>query len=72
VLEDNSNQTVTVIGRSWGAIPGFILAAKYLSSVKKLILVSSGVYIKWYAGKINKIRLSRLSRDEKEFTGHWY
>jgi len=66
VLEDNINQPVTVIGWSWGAILGFILAAKYPSNVKKLILVSGGVFLKSYAGKINKIRLNRLSREDKE------
>jgi pimeloyl-ACP methyl ester carboxylesterase len=65
VLEDNSNQPVTVIGWSWGAILAFILAAKYPSNVKKLIFVSSGVFVKRYAGKINKTRLNRLDREEK-------
>jgi pimeloyl-ACP methyl ester carboxylesterase len=65
VLKDNSNLPVTIIGWSWGAMLGFILAARYPSIVKKLILVSSGAFSKRYARKINKTRLRRLSREER-------
>lgn len=41
-LRGNGHLPVTLIGHSWGAMPGFILAAQRPSLVKKLILVSSG------------------------------
>lgn len=66
VLIDNSNLPVTVIGWSWGAMLGFILAARCPTIVKKLILVSSGVFDKRYANKIEQTRLGRLGREEKE------
>lgn len=65
VLKDNSSLPVTIIGWSWGAMLGFILAARYPSIVKKLILVSSGPFSKRHARKINKTRLRRLSREER-------
>lgn len=65
VLEENSSQLVTIIGWSWGAMLGYIFTAKYSAMVKKLILVSSGVFQRRYAGKIEKTRMKRLDREER-------
>jgi len=65
VLEENSSQPVTIIGWSWGAILGFIFAAKYSALVKKLILVSSGVFQKRYATRIETTRMKRLDPEER-------
>ncbi len=41
VLTGHADQPVTLIGHSWGAILGFIVAARYPGLVGKLILVGS-------------------------------
>jgi pimeloyl-ACP methyl ester carboxylesterase len=66
VLEKNGALPVTLIGFSWGAWLSFILTARYLSLVKKLILVSSGPFEEKYAVGIMATRLSRLSEEERE------
>jgi len=65
VLENNADLPVTLIGSSWGAMLGFILAARYPDFVRKLILVGSGVYEDKYAANITETRLSRLSEAER-------
>jgi pimeloyl-ACP methyl ester carboxylesterase len=44
VLECQGNQPGILVGHSWGAMPGFIFTAENPAMVKKLILVSSGVF----------------------------
>jgi pimeloyl-ACP methyl ester carboxylesterase len=51
---------VVLIGWSWGAMLSFIFAARWPETVKKLILVGSGVYDESYAASIMETRLSRL------------
>jgi pimeloyl-ACP methyl ester carboxylesterase len=65
LLNNNGDLPVTVIGWSWGAWLGFILAARYPSMVKKLIIIGSGPYEAKYAGNIMKTRLRRLSAIER-------
>jgi len=55
----------TLIGFSWGAWLGFILAARHPALVKKLILVGSGPFEEKYAEGILDTRLSRLSAEER-------
>ena len=64
-LEQFSFLQATLIGSSWGAMLSYIVAAKYPSLVKKLILVGSAVYEERYAEKILETRLKRLSEQEK-------
>ncbi len=64
-LEQFSFLQATLIGSSWGAILSYIVAARYPSLVKKLILVGSAVYEERYAEKILETRLERLSEQEK-------
>jgi len=49
-----------LIGSSWGAMLGFMLAGRFPEIVGKLILVGSGVFEERYAQPIMKTRLSRL------------
>ena len=63
-LRDRGHLPAAVIGHSWGAMLGFVLAAQRPSLVKKLILVSSGAFDKGYAEGIEGVRLSRLSAEE--------
>lgn len=65
VLEENAAPPVTLIGHSWGAMLSFILTARYPALVKKLVMVSSGVFQDNYAAQIDATRLSRLSEAER-------
>ncbi|MBN2423121.1 alpha/beta hydrolase [Candidatus Woesearchaeota archaeon] len=60
IIRKKGSLPVILIGYSWGAWLGFILAAKYPSLLKKLILVGSGPFESKYAENIMKIRLNRL------------
>ena len=64
LLKDNGDLPVTLIGWSWGAMLGFIFAARYPSFVMKLILIGSGAYEERYAVNIMQTRLSRLGDKE--------
>jgi pimeloyl-ACP methyl ester carboxylesterase len=70
ILKDNGDLPITLIGYSWGAMLCFIFAAWNPSFVKKLILVSSGVFEDKYAANIMKTRLSRLSPEERTRIDH--
>jgi pimeloyl-ACP methyl ester carboxylesterase len=65
VLEKNGDLPVFLIGFSWGAWLGFIFAANYPTFVRKLILIGSGPFEEKYAERILKIRLNRLSEEER-------
>jgi pimeloyl-ACP methyl ester carboxylesterase len=65
-LQKNAEAPITLIGWSWGAWLGFILAARYPKLVRKLILVGSGPFEAKYAKEIMKLRLSRLEKAERE------
>ncbi|QSZ66221.1 alpha/beta hydrolase [Methanofollis aquaemaris] len=66
VLESEGDSPVTLIGFSWGAWLAWIVAARYPSIVKKLILVGSGPFEGGYVGEIMRTRLRRLGDDERE------
>ena len=65
VLDEHADLPVTLIGSSWGAMLGYIFAARYPAHVRKLILVGSGVYEARYAAGIEQTRLDRLSEAER-------
>ena len=65
VLEENAEVPVTLIGFSWGAWLSLLVAARYASLVKKLILVGSGPFEEKYAAGIQKTRLNRLTEEER-------
>ncbi len=65
VLRENASLPVTLVGHSWGAWLGFIAAARYPASVKKLILVGSGPFEQQYAAGITATRLIRLSETDR-------
>ena len=66
VLEAHGELPVTLIGFSWGAMLSYILAARYPALVRKLILISSGVYEEKYAAGIMETRLGRLGEGERK------
>jgi pimeloyl-ACP methyl ester carboxylesterase len=65
VLKKNGDLPVTLIGWSWGAWLSFLFTAHHPNLVKKLILIGSGPFEEKYASDIMKIRLNRLSEEEK-------
>jgi len=65
VLEKDGTLPVILVGHSWGAMLSFILAARYPSLVKKLILIGSGPYEAKYAVNILGTRLSRLNEEDR-------
>ncbi len=73
LLEESASLPLTLIGHSWGAMLSYLFAARYPTLVKKLIMVSSGVFGKNYAVNIMQTRLNRLSAAERmqldELTG---
>ncbi len=64
-MEENRDLPVFLIGFSWGAWLSYLVAARYPSLVKKLILVASGPFEEKYAEVIEETRLSRLSEEER-------
>jgi pimeloyl-ACP methyl ester carboxylesterase len=65
VLCKHAELPVTLIGWSWGAMLSFITAARHPDTVRKLILVSSGVYEAQYAASIMDTRMSRLNDEDR-------
>jgi pimeloyl-ACP methyl ester carboxylesterase len=64
-LVRNGDLPVVLIGFSWGAWLGFVLAASHPDLVKKLILVGSGPFEEKYASGIHKVRMNRLNAKER-------
>ncbi len=64
-LEQHGTLPMTLIGYSWGALLGFIVAARYPACVRKLILVGSAPFEERFAAQIMETRLSRLSEGEQ-------
>jgi pimeloyl-ACP methyl ester carboxylesterase len=65
LLGGHGHPPYTLIGHSWGAWLGYLLAAHHPALVKKLILVGSGGFRACYAADLDLIRLSRLTEDER-------
>ena len=65
VLEAHAQLPATLIGYSWGAWLGLMVAARRPELVAKLILVSSGPFEERYAAEIMPERLQRLSDGER-------
>lgn len=65
VLQAHGDPPLTLVGFSWGAWLGFIVAAQYPELVSKLILVGSGGFEAQDAIKIQAVRQSRFSAAQK-------
>jgi pimeloyl-ACP methyl ester carboxylesterase len=61
----NADLPVVLIGFSWGAWLGYVLAARHPSLIKKLILVGSGPFEEKYARGIDGGRMRRLNTEER-------
>jgi pimeloyl-ACP methyl ester carboxylesterase len=66
VLEVYADAPVAIVGSSWGAMLGFIFAARHPALVEKLILIGSGVFEPQYAAEITQTRLDRFSEEERK------
>jgi pimeloyl-ACP methyl ester carboxylesterase len=64
-LDGSASFPLALIGYSWGAILSFIYTAENPDRVKKLVLVSSGVFSDAFAKRIKRNRLSRISARER-------
>jgi len=60
VLTGHGAPPVILVGSSWGAMLGYILAAHHPELVKRLVMVGSGVFDTKYADQIPETRLKRL------------
>jgi len=65
VLAEQGELPLALVGSSWGAMLGFIVAARYPEIASKLILVGSGVYEERYAAGIQETRLKRLNTAQR-------
>jgi pimeloyl-ACP methyl ester carboxylesterase len=65
VLEARASLPATLIGWSWGAWLGYLLAARFPALVGKLILVGCPPFDQQYAAQIEATRMSRLSETEQ-------
>lgn len=65
VLEKKADLPVTLIGYSWGAWLGLLVAARQPTLVERLIMVSSGPFEERYARDIMNTRLNRLTQPEQ-------
>lgn len=65
VIKEN-NQDIILVGWSWGAWLVTLTAERSPEHIRKLILISSGPFEQKYAEDIMKIRISRLTPEEKQ------
>jgi len=66
LITENCHVPTCIVGWSWGAMFGYLFAARRPSLVKKLILVSSGVFDSKYAASIQGTRMARLKGEDKK------
>ncbi len=64
-IEEHCTSPVDLIGWSWGAWLGCLLAAKHGNLVRKLILVGSGPFESQYSSAIRTTKNSRLTNQER-------
>jgi pimeloyl-ACP methyl ester carboxylesterase len=65
---DDLEGAVTVVGHSWGAVLGYLLAARSPELVAQLVLVASAPFEERYAMELLPTRLARLDDGERRAT----
>ncbi|WP_236891895.1 alpha/beta fold hydrolase [Desulfoluna limicola] len=65
VLKEHAHGPVSLVGFSWGAWLGVILASRFPGLVKKLILVGCGPFYEADAQGIHERRMGRLTPEER-------
>jgi pimeloyl-ACP methyl ester carboxylesterase len=69
IIGGHGRAPVALVGYSWGAWLGVLVAARRPELVRKLILVGSGPFEAEYAARIEETRLGRLSEPERREVG---
>ena len=64
-ITQNTNEPIYVLGHSWGAWLGYLLAYKHPEVVKKLFLIGAGVFDVKYLSELQTRRLAALSPEEQ-------
>lgn len=65
ILDQYAEWPIILIGHSWGAMLGYLFAAKHPTYVQKLIMVGSGLFDAKYAENIMQTSLSRLAPEKQ-------
>jgi pimeloyl-ACP methyl ester carboxylesterase len=65
-IEEAGAPPVTLIGHSWGAWLAYLVAARHPGLVRKLVLVGSGGFEAKHAEGPERVRLSRLTPEQRE------
>lgn len=60
-----TNEPITLLGSSWGAILALFFTSQYQNMVRDLILVGCGVFTKEALNIADNIRMSRLTQEQK-------
>lgn len=66
VIRSVSEPPVVLLGHSWGAWLGLLLASAFPDLVRKLILISSGVFEEQYVAQMRTTRLARLTPSQRQ------
>jgi pimeloyl-ACP methyl ester carboxylesterase len=66
VLRDHGHPPVTLVGFSWGAWLGYLVAARHPGLVGKLLLVGSGPFEAGCVPRLEATRLARLTDEERD------
>lgn len=66
LLAARAEAPVTVIGSSWGAMLGYVVAARHPALVAKLVMIGSAVFTEESSAAVKRTRRERLSADERE------
>jgi pimeloyl-ACP methyl ester carboxylesterase len=61
-----TNQPVTLIGSSWGAVLSLLFTARHQETVNRLILIGCGTFSKEDSAKVESIRNQRLKTGDKK------
>jgi pimeloyl-ACP methyl ester carboxylesterase len=64
-LEGYAEPPVTVVGWSWGAMLGYVLASRHPELVAKLVLVASAAFDEEAAATITRTRIARLDGTDR-------
>ena len=65
VIEARATPPVTLVGSSWGAMLGYLFAARHPEHVRKLIMIGSAVFDESSSASIKATRLARLSSEHQ-------
>jgi len=65
-IDETGAPPATLVGHSWGAWLAYLVAARYPDLVRKLILIGSGGFEARYAEGPDRIRMSRLTSEQRD------